>query len=122
MRCAFGLLLRFGSQRSAVLPDLIPFHSYLELFETGNDEILRTNFMNIALFYPAGLLLAPQFPENWPRNRKMLFVGIAFALLSVVIEYAQFRYSLGEPEIDDVIHNTFGAITGALPIVFQDIQ
>ena len=77
--------------------------------------------MNVALFHPAGLLAASLLPEKWSRCQKMLAVLLPFALFSVMIEYAQFRYALGESEIDDVIHNTFGALIGALPIVWQDI-
>lgn len=103
------------------LPELIPFHSYRELFATGVSEIIRTNFMNVALFYPAGLLTASLLPESWTRGKKILSVGILFALFSLVIEYIQLFYVLGEPEIDDVIHNTLGAVCGAIPIVLKDI-
>lgn len=103
------------------LPELIPFHSYRELFAFGEDEIIRTNFMNIALFYPAGLLAASLLPEGWLRRQKLLSVVILMALLSLSIEYIQFFYALGEPEIDDVIHNTIGAILGTIPIVLKDI-
>lgn len=106
---------------AAYAPELIPFHSYRKLFETGNTEIIRSIFMNIVLFYPAGLLTASLLPEQWSYSRKMLTVGIAFALFSLMIEYAQFIYALGEPEIDDLIHNTLGAVTGTLPIIFRKI-
>lgn len=109
------------SPRSVSSPEFIPFHSYRKLFATGIAEIFRSNFMNIALFYPGGLLAASLLPEKWPRGQKVLTVLLSFALFSVMIEYAQFRYALGESEIDDVIHNTFGAFIGALPIVWQDI-
>jgi len=42
----------------------IPLHSYREMCATGNREILRSNFMNVALFYPAGLLLGAILPKN----------------------------------------------------------
>ena len=100
--------------------NLIPFHSYRKLFETGVDEILRTNFMNLVLFYPAGVLTASLLPENWSRIPKILSVGIAFSLFSLVIEYVQFSYSLGEPEIDDVIHNMLGSIIGTIPIILSE--
>ena len=77
--------------------------------------------MNVALFYPAGLLAASLLPEKWSRWQKTLAVLLLFAQLSMMIEYTQLRYALGESEIDDVIHNTLGAFIGALPIVWQDI-
>lgn len=112
----------FGRSSGTVrLPERIPFHSYRELFASGKDEIIRTNFMNVALFYPAGLLLASLLPESWTNCRKILAVGIMLALFSLSIEYVQFSYALGKPEIDDVIHNTIGAILGTIPIVFKEI-
>lgn len=109
------------SPSPAHLPELIPFHSYRELFASGKDEIIRTNFMNIALFYPAGLLAASLLPERWTNHHKILSVGMMLALFSLSIEYVQFSYALGEPEVDDVIHNTIGAILGTIPIVFKEI-
>lgn len=105
---------------TAYSPELIPFHSYRKLLATGTTEIFRTNFMNIVLFYPAGLLAASLLPENWSRIAKLLSVGIAFSLFSLVIEYVQFSYSLGEPEIDDVIHNMLGSIIGTIPIILSE--
>ena len=68
----------------------VPFHSYRELFATGVSEIMRTNFMNVALFYPAGLLVASLLPENWSHCRIILSAGIMLALFSLSIEYVQF--------------------------------
>ena len=103
---------------TAYSPELIPFHSYRKLLATGTTEIFRTNFMNVALFYPAGLLTMSLLPEKWSYCRKLLTVGIASALFSFMIEYAQFFYTLGEPEIDDLIHNTLGAVIGTLPSIY----
>lgn len=102
-------------------PELIPFHSYRKLLATGITEIIRTNFMNVALFYPAGLLTASLLPEKWSYRRKLLTVVIAFPLFSLMIEYTQFFYALGEPEVDDLIHNTLGAVIGTLPISLRKI-
>lgn len=100
---------------------LIPFHSYRELFATGVSEIIRTNFMNVALFYPAGLLTVSLFPKRWQLRRKILSAGILLAMFSLSIEYIQFSCALGEPEMDDVIHNTLGALLGTLPFIIKDI-
>ena len=102
-------------------PMLVPFHSYRELFETGMTEIFRSNFMNVVLFYPAGILTASLLPEKWSCGQKLLSVLILFALLSSTIEYVQFSCTLGEPEIDDVIHNALGAVLGSLPILCQNV-
>ena len=109
------------SPEPAYSPEVIPFHSYRKLFATGITEIIRSNFMNVALFYPAGLLISSLLPENWSRIQKILFSGILLASFSFMIEYIQFLYALGEPEIDDVLHNTLGAVCGTIPIAFKEI-
>lgn len=106
---------------AAAGPELIPLHSYRKLMNTGNREILRTNFMNVALFYPAGLLTASMFREQRPNWQRMLLTGALFALLSVGIEFLQFRFALGCPEIDDVLHNTVGTLLGTMPVVFRKL-
>lgn len=102
-------------------PELIPFHSYRELLAGGSPEIIRTNFMNAALFYPAGVLAASLLPERQSRCMRMLAVGLSLALFSLAIEYVQFRDALGQPEIDDVIHNTLGAVCGTIPVILKDL-
>ena len=98
----------------------LPFHSYREMLQTGNREILRSSFMNVALFYPAGLLTASLLSEQWPRRRKLMVTAIVFALFSLAIECTQSFCALGRPEIDDVLHNTLGAVCGAAPIILRD--
>lgn len=102
-------------------PELIPFHSYRKLFSTGVQEILRANFMNVVLFYPAGLLTASLLPDIQPRWRTMLFTCTVFGLFSLGIEWVQYLYALGEPEIDDVIHNTLGTVFGTIPILLWNL-
>lgn len=93
---------------------LIPFHSYRAVRAGENKEILRSNFMNIMLFYPAGLLLFELLPQRWNRIKHMFFVTGMLAIMSAVIEFCQYRYALGVAEVDDVMHNTIGAFLGAL--------
>lgn len=108
---------------SAYVPELIPFHSYQKLLATGTTEIIRTNFMNVALFYPAGLLTVSLFPNKWTRLQKIWSTAILFTMFSGMIEYVQFFYALGELELemDDVIHNTLGALLGTIPFLVKDI-
>lgn len=101
-------------------PEWIPFHSYREVFTGGNEELLRSNFMNVVLFYPAGVLMASLLPESWSKGRKLLLIALAAALFSLAIEGGQLCLALGEPEIDDVIHNGVGAVLGAAPIAWKD--
>jgi glycopeptide antibiotics resistance protein len=93
---------------------LIPFHSYREVLNGGNIEILRSNFMNVVLFYPAGLLFGSLLPHGWRKWHKVLLTVVVFCALSCGIEYMQYAFSLGHVEIDDVIHNAFGALLGGI--------
>lgn len=93
---------------------LIPFHSYQEALTRNNPELYRSNFMNAALFYPAGLLATALLPKRWPGWCKCILVTILLMAMSVGVEYAQYYYALGDCEIDDVIHNTAGALVGSL--------
>ena len=99
--------------------NLIPFHSYREVWAGGNPEIYRSNFMNVVLFYPAGLLATVILPERWPGWCRCVLVTIVFCALSVGIEYAQYVWQLGRVEIDDVIHNTAGALAGSLAVLLM---
>ena len=99
------------------LPNLIPFHSYRAVQAGANPEIYRSNFMNAALFYPAGLMGAMLLPKKWYGWCRCLLVTILFCGVSTGIEYLQYRYALGLCEIDDVIHNTAGVLAGGMASV-----
>ena len=95
-------------------PELIPFHSYRAVMAGENKEILRSNFMNVVLFYPAGLFACELLPKSWSRAKRVILVAVLFALVSVGIEFCQYHFALGQAEVDDVIHNTLGTLIGAL--------
>ena len=95
-------------------PILIPFYSYYTVFIGGNKELFRSNFMNAALFYPAGLLACGGLPAHWSKIRNIILISCLFAIVSIGIEYAQYHFGMGLAETDDVIHNTLGALTGTL--------
>ena len=95
-------------------PELIPFHSYRAVMAGENKEILRSNFMNVVLFYPAGLFACELLPKSWRRAKRVILVAVLFALVSVGIEFCQYHFALGQAEVDDVIHNTLGTLIGAL--------
>lgn len=109
--------------RSAALtpigPELIPFHSYYVVLTGGEQELLRSNFMNIILFYPAGLLGYGILPTCWSRKRRIFAITAFCALFSIGIEFCQYRFALGQAEVDDVIHNTLGAWIGAAVCTLQ---
>lgn len=93
---------------------LIPFESYISVINGGNVENLRSNFMNVVLFYPSALIFALVLPKKCSRLLRVVTVTVLFTILSCGIEYIQYIYALGKPEIDDVIHNTVGALVGAV--------
>lgn len=96
----------------------VPIHSYREVASGGNPEILRSNLMNVALFLPAGLLLGGLLPCGWTVPTRLLTTLSLAACFSLGIEYVQFARLLGRGEIDDVIHNTLGAMLGCLTVSF----
>ncbi len=89
------------------------FHSYRDFF-AGDRERLRSNLMNLCLFYPGGLFLCGLLPRKWSRWGKVLTVFLLICPMSFGIELVQFRFQLGFGEIDDVFHNTLGSCAGCL--------
>lgn len=99
----------------ALQPVWRPFQSYFDaLQEGGQRELLRSNFMNAVLFYPAGLLLTTILPKNWkPLIRILVILGIS-VVFSIVIELTQLYHCLGLPQTDDIIHAALGALVGSV--------
>ena len=107
--------------------NFVPFHSYREVRNGGNIEIYRSNFMNVVFFYPAGLLAASLLPRKWHGWCRCLLIVLALTAMSAGIEFLQYQFALGRCEIDDVIHNTLGALLGCtaallLPRFFDFIE
>lgn len=95
-------------------PNLVPFHSYREVNSGGSWEILLSNYMNILLFFPGGLFLSAVLPKKQPWLLRILLSALFFCLLSAAMEYCQYFWQLGLVEVDDVLHNTLGAILGGI--------
>lgn len=93
-------------------PELLPFHSYRAVLAGENRELLRSNFMNVALFYPLGLFGCDVLPESWSRKCRIFTAAALCVLLSLGIECLQYLFALGQAEVDDVIHNGLGAFLG----------
>lgn len=113
----FTILSRTASVSGSAF-SWIPFHSYRELLSGGNREILRSNFMNVALFFPAGMLLGGLLPRKWPFGTRLLTIAAVLGAVSFAVELFQSTRLLGLGEIDDVIHNTLGAMLGYLSVSF----
>ena len=107
-------LLNRTERGEGLAPSWIPFASYIKVMQGENPELLRSCFMNVALFYPAGLLEAVLLPRKWHPIWRILLTGLIFMLMSTGIEYAQHIFVLGQPEVDDIIHNALGAVIGGV--------
>lgn len=97
---------------------IVPLHSYQAVLSGGNQDILRSNFMNVVLFFPGGLLLEELLPSKWPFWARLLTTTALLGSVSLAIELIQYFRMLGQAEIDDLIHNTLGALLGCLAVSF----
>ena len=84
--------------------NFIPFWSY------SVPELFWENVMNFVSFVPIGILLGV-VSHKTTRNGVVNAVMIGFCL-SLGIEVLQFLLKKGFSEVDDVIHNTLGCVTG----------
>ena len=80
-------------------------------------EIYREMLMNVFLFFPLGLTLSNALPRKWHRWGRIILTTLVGCALSAGIEYAQYRYTLGMAEVDDVICNTLGAFIGSTSLL-----
>ena len=102
-------LLRHPAEGAGVC--LIPFHAFAEA--KHQPELYREMLMNVFLFLPLGLTLPNILPTKSGNAIRIALTVIFGLLLSVGIEYLQYRYALGTAEVDDAICNTAGAWIGA---------
>lgn len=81
-------------------------------------EIYRELLMNMLLFLPIGLTLPSALPNGMNAALRMCIAVLFGLMLSLGIEYAQYRFSLGLVETDDVICNTLGTLFGSASLLF----
>ena len=86
--------------------NFMPFWSYQAIWE-GDDMCLVEVLLNVILFIPVGFLACGCRRMN--RWRKMALLG---RVSSCSIESLQLWLQKGLCELDDVFHNTLGAIVG----------
>lgn len=84
-------------------------------------EIYRSMLMNVFLFEPLGLTLSNALPEKLPVWSRVLVTVLTGALLSSLVEWTQYRFSLGVAEVDDVLCNTLGTLLGCCALVLQQL-
>ena len=86
--------------------DFKPFWSYQAIGPERPDLIFEI-ITNVLLFIPIGFALAGA------TKKKIWWLPIVFGvMLSFAIESLQFLFRRGFSEVDDIMHNTFGCITG----------
>ena len=85
-------------------------------------EFYRAMLMNVFLFFPLGLTLSNVLPQKWSRWERLALTTLFGCLLSVGVEYAQYYYSLGRAETDDVLCNTLGAFLGACSLLIAYVM
>ncbi len=98
--------------------NLIPFHSIIDVINGKNIELLRTSWMNCLLFVPGSMWL--NYILSKKNRKKLIFQIMFFILLSICIEFVQGYFKLGVVEVDDVIHNTFGALIGSTASLWSE--
>jgi glycopeptide antibiotics resistance protein len=95
--------------------NLIPFKTILEFFSIGMEDnsllwAFSNIFGNICIFMPLGYLL----PLFFEKLRSLKNVVIATLALSLFFELSQYFGYLGSLDIDDLILNTLGGVSGFL--------
>lgn len=85
----------------------IPFEGYIKDAYGEPVDNYWEQVLNVVLFVPFGVLIACLFKKR----RMMMAILLSFAL-SCLVETLQYVFQCGYSEIDDVIHNTLGAVVG----------
>lgn len=98
---------RLGIHNESVKLEI--FGTVAETIRTGSPEPARHLLLNGAMFVPMGLLLPMAEPKRLAGAGCVLAAGL---VLSTSIESAQMIWEIGQCDIDDIISNTLGALTG----------
>ena len=91
---------------------LLPFVVYIDMitssWKSTGMYILFAIVGNIILFIPIGMMIS----QISTIKHKCLLSGMVGFFLSLAIEVLQFFFLLGTFEVDDLLHNTWGAVIG----------
>ena len=86
------------------------FHSVAQNGSVLQNQLLQENILNMVMLFPVGFLLPLVFARKIKWYQGLLF-GMA---VSSGIELLQLFLCRGLFEFDDIIHNSFGCMIGAL--------
>lgn len=102
----FTVLCRTWHHEHPSVRPLAPFWSYRAIMG-GNFGALLEVVLNVVLFMPIGALYrcAVRYPKWW-------ILLVLAAVFSMSIELMQYILLCGNTELDDVIHNSLGALIG----------
>ena len=67
-------------------------------------------FGNIAIFVPLGYLLF----HSLKKGKRKIFLVLLPVFLSSAIEFSQYYFGMGHPDVDDVLLNVIGFYIGVL--------
>ncbi|MDP9954483.1 glycopeptide antibiotics resistance protein [Epilithonimonas hungarica] len=89
----------------------IPLATITECFRNlvkyNNLDFFKNIFGNIILFIPYGFL-----GILYPKLNKFIWLFLTFFIVINIIEFSQYYFKRGFADIDDIILNTFGTISG----------
>lgn len=106
------LLNRIPGKQYMIEP--VPFWSYWEILMNHDAALFMQVIGNVVVFLPWGVLL----PCLMKKEESLKYVAISACFLSMTIEGIQAVGKLGLCEVDDVIHNTLGAVLGYLVYLY----
>ncbi len=118
MGIVYITLFRSGTHTREVY--LMPFHILSEA--AGETDFYRSMLMNIFLFVPFGIFAPFSLPVSLKTDKRILLTVFTAAVLSVIIEIAQFVFCKGRCETDDVLCNAAGAAVGSVSYILYKIK
>lgn len=92
--------------------EMRPFAAVRRALRSGSVMPVRGIILNILLFIPMGYLLPLVFRKV--RKHTVIDVVLLCFLISLATETLQLIFRVGWFDVDDIINNTIGALTGAL--------
>ena len=92
-----------------VFPLRINTKPFVHLSDYSNKRDMWINITgNFAMFIPTGIIL----PIIYNKRNSFLTVAVTGAFMSLCIEFLQLQFAVRSSDIDDLILNTLGVITG----------
>lgn len=120
--CAVLLIVYLGILRREIGSQHYYSINPFDLFIRAKDqeELYRSMYMNLIMFLPLGVFLpyTLSFRSITVTAIISIFIGM---LISFVVEFLQYYFSLGQAEAADVMCNTFGMICGVIPYVISKL-